>query len=65
MKNYISFRIECGLPFFFKGIFFKKSQITHFLLTKVVDYPPLVHVIFDNVCHVYIHGRSPCCPSKS
>jgi hypothetical protein len=59
-RSYIPFSIECGLPFFFKGFFFKKLWITHFLLTKVVDYPPLVGVIFHNVCnHVYIHGRSP------
>jgi hypothetical protein len=51
------------LPLFFKGKVFKKSRIIHFLLTKVVDYPPLVGVIFHDVRnHVYIHGKSLCCP---
>ncbi len=49
---------KCGLPFFFKGKDFKKSRITHFLLTEVVDYPPLVGVIVHDV-HDYIHGRNP------
>jgi hypothetical protein len=59
----IPFEVECGLPFFFKEFFFKKSQITQFLLTKVVNYPPLVGVMFHGVHnHVYSHGTSPCCP---
>jgi hypothetical protein len=49
------FEIECGLPILFTEFFFKKSRITHFLLIEVVDYPPLVGVIFHSVHnHVYV-----------
>ncbi len=61
IKSYIFFGF-CAITHFFKGKVFFKSQITHFLLIEVMDYPPLVGVIFHNVHYVYIHGRNPCCP---
>jgi hypothetical protein len=46
-------------PYFLKEIFSRSCK----LLTKVMDYPPLIGVIFHGVHnHVYIHGRSPYYP---
>jgi len=60
----VRFLLELNVDYpSFSNFFFKKSQITHFLLIKVMDYSPLVGVIFHNVhIHVYIHGRSLCYP---
>jgi len=57
----VRFLLELNVDY----LFFSKEKFSRNcrLLTKVVDYPPLVGVIFHNVHnHVYIHGRSPYYP---